>query len=216
MEIGALGKRFWETTRGQVLALLRRGAHTVEDLARSLGITDNAVRSHLTSLERAGLIRQEGVRRAAGAGKPAVLYELRPEAAPLLSRAYSPVLTAMVGVLVDELPAQQSDELLRQVGRRLGDLVGGRASGDLPARVNAAAGVLTALGGDVQVDETVDGHRISGSGCPLSTVVSHRPEMCAAVEALVGEVTGETVKSCCEHGSHPRCCFTIGPAEPTA
>jgi predicted ArsR family transcriptional regulator len=115
----------------------------------------------------------------------------------------------MVDVLVEELPSAQSDELLRRVGRRLGGLVGGRATGDLAARVTAAAGVLTALGGDVQIDATADGHFIRGSGCPLSTVVSHRPEMCSAVEALVGEVVGLPVRSCCEHGAHPRCCFVV-------
>ena len=49
------GPRFWESTRGQLVALLRRGTLTVEEMAQSLGITDNAVRSHLTVLERDAL-----------------------------------------------------------------------------------------------------------------------------------------------------------------
>ncbi|MBX6333083.1 MAG: helix-turn-helix domain-containing protein, partial [Gemmatimonadaceae bacterium] len=85
------GRRFLESTRGRLFALLRRGARTVDELAQSLGMTDNAVRAHLTGLERDGLVRQAGVRRGAGAGKPALLYELHPDAEPLFSKAYAPV-----------------------------------------------------------------------------------------------------------------------------
>jgi predicted ArsR family transcriptional regulator len=213
MEGGMLGKRFWETTRGQVVALLRRSGQTVEELAKALGVTDNAVRSHLASLERDGLVRQDGVRRVAGAGKPAVLYELHPQAAPLLSRAYAPVLEALVQVLLEELPADQSDAVLRKVGRRLAASVGGKSGGDLGARVGAAAKVIEALGGDVQVETSASGHSIRGSGCPLSTVVGHRPEFCTAIETLVGEIVGGRVRSCCEHGPRPRCCFAIDGAD---
>ena len=50
MDAIALGRRFLESTRGQVVLLLRRGARTVEELAQALGLTDNAVRSHLAAL----------------------------------------------------------------------------------------------------------------------------------------------------------------------
>ena len=122
------GRRFLESTRGRLFALLRRGARTVDELAQSLGMTDNAVRSHLTGLERDGLVRQAGVRRGAGAGKPALLYELHPEAEPLFSKAYAPVLTAVLDVLVDELP-DHGERVLRSLGRRLAAEAGGTAQG---------------------------------------------------------------------------------------
>jgi predicted ArsR family transcriptional regulator len=56
------GGRFLETTRGRVLAHLRRGPTTVEELAQALDLTDNAIRA-LTTLDRDGLVRQTGVRR---------------------------------------------------------------------------------------------------------------------------------------------------------
>jgi predicted ArsR family transcriptional regulator len=209
MDAAALGRRFLETTRGQIVALLRRGARTVEELARALGLTNNAVRNHLSVLERDGLIRQEGVRRGAGAGKPAVVYELDPVAAPLFSRAYPPALSSVMDALVEGLPPEQATELLREVGRRLARRAGGRATGDFDARVRAAAGVLDAFGGDVEVRKNEREQRIEGSGCPLSSVVCHRPEVCGAIETLLAEVAGAPVKSCCEHGTHPRCCFVV-------
>jgi predicted ArsR family transcriptional regulator len=38
--------RFFESTRGRIVTLLRRTAMTTEELAKALGLTDNAVRAH--------------------------------------------------------------------------------------------------------------------------------------------------------------------------
>ena len=55
--------RFLTSTRGRLIALLRRDTRTVDDLASALNLTDNAVRAHLAALERDGIVRQCGVRR---------------------------------------------------------------------------------------------------------------------------------------------------------
>jgi predicted ArsR family transcriptional regulator len=210
MATAELGRRFSESTRGRVVALLRREPRTVDELASELDLTDNAIRSHLAALERDGLVRQEGVRRTPGAGKPALIYELHPAAHPLLSRAYSPVLDAVLEVIVDEVP-ERAEELMRLVGRRLAAELGvARAQGSPLERARIAADVLTSLGGDVVVTEEGGVHTIRSSGCPLSTTVSRRPEVCKAVETLVSEVTGESARECCQHGGNPKCCFVVG------
>src|ERR1051325_6738085 len=81
-----LDRRFLESTRGQVITLLRGEPRTVEELAGLLELTDNAVRAHLTTLERDGLVRQSGVRR--GPRKPHFTYTLTPEAERLFPQAY--------------------------------------------------------------------------------------------------------------------------------
>ena len=208
-----LGQRFLETTRGRVVALLRHGAATVEELARALGLTSNAVRSHLATLERDGLVRTDGVRRGPGAGKPAVLYELHPDGEPLLSRAYGPVLTAVLDVLVAELPPERAAAILREAGRRLAASAPlPRGGATLDERAQAAAAVLTALGGDVEVVRDGGALRLRGWACPLSVAVARRPELCRAVESLVSEVAGARAVECCEHGERPRCCFAVHPA----
>ena len=63
-------KRFFETTRGKLVALLRRRELTVDEMATALGVTDNAIRAQLAALERDKLVEQRGVRR--GAGKPSM------------------------------------------------------------------------------------------------------------------------------------------------
>ena len=211
---GPLDKRFQESTRGRVVALLRARARTVDELAAELGVTDNAIRPHLVGLERDGVIRQAGMRRVegGGAGKPAVLYEIDPDAEPLLSRAYAPVLGALLEVIGDELDPRTAKRVLRETGRRLAASAGGSAKGDLTARARAAAEVLTALGGDVAVESKRGGVTLRGVACPLASAVSRNPQVCHAVETLVSEISGAQATECCDRTGRPRCCFELKSA----
>lgn len=211
MESG-FNRRFLETTRGRVLVLLRRGPQTVDELAGVLGLTDNGVRVHLAMLERDGMVRQAGVRRAEGAGKPATVYELTPEAEALFSRAYAPVLGALVEELVSQLPPERSTALLEGVGRRLAAAVRPPPGARFEARLRAAVDVLAGLGGAVELEARAGTRVIRGRGCPLSATVSRRPEACRVVEALLSEVVGAPVRQCCRHGDRPSCCFEVPPA----
>jgi predicted ArsR family transcriptional regulator len=212
MTHSGFSQRFMESTRGQLVALLRRGARTVDDLAQALGLTDNGIRAHLATLERDGIVRQGGSRRGEGAGKPATLFELHPDAEVLLSRAYAPVLGALLEELVVQLAPEQSRALLEGVGRRLGATMLPPPTAGHAARVQAAVGVLNGLGGAAELEEKDGIQVIRGCGCPLSAAVARRPEVCGAVEALLSEVVGTRVRQCCRHGERPSCCFEVAPA----
>jgi predicted ArsR family transcriptional regulator len=115
-----LDRKFFESTRGQIVTVIGRSGRTVEELARALGLTDNGVRAHLAPLERDGIVRQRGsVRRSSGGGKPAYVYELTQEAEDLFPKAYEPALRRLLDVLSDQLGPEESEALLRSVGRRL-------------------------------------------------------------------------------------------------
>lgn len=204
--------RFFETTRGQIVALLRREARTVEELAQSIGLTDNAVRAHLSTLERDGIVEHEGVRRVDGPGKPATVYRIRPEAEAQFSSAYAPVLTAVLGELADQLPSDQRDRLMQAAGRRLAVAVPREQSGSLQHRAAAGAALLNSLGGDAVVEDHDGRISIRGCGCPLSAATAHGPAACRAVEALLEEVIGVPVRESCDRGERPRCCFQVGSA----
>jgi predicted ArsR family transcriptional regulator len=185
----------------------------VDELAAELGLTDNAIRPHLVGLERDGIIRAGGMRRAgSGPGKPAVLYEIAPAAEPLLSRAYAPVLGALLEVINDDLDPRTAKRLLRETGRRLAASAGGSATGDLLARARAAAAVLTALGGDVEVEARRGRATLRGAACPLASAVTRSPQVCLAVETLVSEISGARASECCDRSGRPRCCFELKSA----
>jgi predicted ArsR family transcriptional regulator len=208
--------KFFESTRGQIVTLLRRSKRTVEDLARALDLTDNGVRAHLAVLERDGIVRQRGsVRRSGGGGKPAYVYELTKEGEELFPKAYEPTLRRLLDVLTDQLGPEESEELLRSVGRRLAQEHSTRADG-AHARLETAVEVLNELGGLAELEERDGVVVIRGYSCPLAGVTPEHPEVCRMAEAMLAEVAGVTVHERCDRGERPRCCFEIESAGDTA
>jgi predicted ArsR family transcriptional regulator len=198
-------RAFLASTRGQIVALLRGAARTVEELAGALDVTDNAVRAHLATLERDGLVEAAGRRR--GVSKPSIAYDLTREGEQLFPEGYEPVLGALVAALGDRFGPEVAAETLRDAGRRLA--AGRGVEGDLRTRVDAAAALLGQLGGAVVVEDG-DGHvYLRSRGGPLAGSVAHQPQVCLVAEALVGEIVGEPARACCEVGDRPRCCFEI-------
>jgi predicted ArsR family transcriptional regulator len=209
-------EKFFESTRGRMVALLRRSNRTVEDLARALDLTDNGVRAHLAVLERDGIVRQRGsVRRSSGGGKPAYVYELTQEGEDLFPKAYEPTLRRLLDVLGERLGPEESEALLRSVGRRLAEEHSTRADG-AHARLETAVEVLNELGGLAELEERDGAVVIRGYSCPLAGVTPEHPEVCRMAEALVGEVAGVSVHEQCDRGEKPRCCFEIASAGDTA
>jgi predicted ArsR family transcriptional regulator len=205
-------EKFFESTRGRMVTLLRRSRRTIAELARALGLTDNGVRAHLAILERDGVVRQRGsVRRSSGGGKPAYVYELTSEAEDLFPKAYAPVLGRLLDVLAERLGLEESEALLRSVGRRL---VEGKTvpPDSTRARLEAAADVLSELGGLAELEEQDGTLIIRGYGCPLAAVTPDHPEVCRVAEALVAEVAGVPVHERCDRSERPRCCFEVASA----
>ena len=206
-------KRFLATTRGRIVALLRRKTRTVDELASALGLTDNGVRAHLATLERDGLVRQQGVRR--GAGKPAYAYELTADAERLFPRPYPLVLRTLLDVLAERSNPEEVEAHMREVGRRLATGLGGEGA-DQRARVMAAVVVLNELGGLAELEEEDGRMVIRGYSCPLAEVVPGHPEVCRLAESLLTELVGSSVSEHCDRSEPARCCFEVAQTSPYA
>jgi predicted ArsR family transcriptional regulator len=209
-------QRFFQSTRGRIVTMLRRSKCTVEDLARALDLTDNGVRAHLAVLERDGIVVQRGsLRRTSGGGKPAYVYELTQEGEELFPKAYEPTLGRLLDVLCERLGPEESEALLRSVGRRLAEEHSRWADG-AHARLEMAVEVLNELGGLAELEERDGALVIQGYSCPLGGVTPEHPEVCRMAEALVAEVAGVSVQEHCERGERPRCCFEVASAGDSA
>lgn len=205
MLLSSRNQRFFTSTRGQIITLLRRASRTADELAQALELTDNAVRTHLAALERDGVVQLRGLHR--GGGKPAYVYALTLEGEQLFPKAYDPVLQHLLEVLSERISVDEVETLLREVGRRMA----GRwniPSGELRMRLEAAVEVINELGGMAELEE-VDGHScIRGYSCPLAGVAGH-PSVCRLVETLLSELVGVPVQEQCDDDGVPRCCFTV-------
>ena len=195
-------------TRGQIVNLLRQSGLTANEIAARLGLTHNAIRGHLVALQREGLVREAGWRR--GASRPAVVYEVVPEAEAIFSKGYIPFVAQLVRVLGERVRQDELDEIMRLVGRRMAS-EWPRHGGDLSQRVQAASALLEDLGALNEVEKSNGSYVIRGYGCLLAAAVHGRPEVCHAIESLLAELLGARVHECCERGERPRCCFEIQP-----
>jgi DeoR family suf operon transcriptional repressor len=204
-----LKRELLDTTRGRVVNALQHGARSVDELATELGLTPNAVRAQITSMERDGVVRRAGQR--PGVTRPSHLFALTPEIEQLLSRAYIPLLAQLVRVFADGLPPAQVDALLRKAGRGLAEelMAARRPTGSLRARVNLASQLMNEqLGATTHVEENGP-YVIRGSGCPLAALTGKHPAVCRAMESLLHELLDAPVRECCERAARPLCCFEI-------
>ena len=202
-------KRLLASTRGKIIALLRSENRTVNELAAALQLTDNAVRGHLLSLERDGLVQQQGTR--PGKRKPHATYGLSSEAESVFPKAYGPLLAHFVTVLSNRLAPSVLRAAMREVGGAVAadhlDRWKGRSRRE---RIMAALDLLHDLGGLVSFDERDGKQFIHGrNGCPLAAVTSGHPEACLIVESFLSKVIGVRARKCCENGDTPRCCFEL-------
>src|ERR1044072_8632174 len=173
MEDSAWRSRLLESTRGQILERLRTGDCTVNDLAAELKLTDNAVRAHLVSLERDGLIRQSGTQ--PGFRKPHALYGLTTHAEQIFPKAYAPLLDLVLSVFTGKLTQKELRAGMREIGRRVAQEHLREVKGKTrEERIQAALKILKDLGGAATFHQTERKHLIRGNGCPLAALASNQ------------------------------------------
>lgn len=200
-------KRFFDSTRGQIVSELRRHPQTVADLAGSLRLTDNAIRSHLTTLERDGLVRQNGER--AGFRKPHLEYELSSEAEGLFPKSYRMVLDSLMSAIKEHRGKAELADLLRIVGHQVSDQYQVKESSGRSGRVSSALTALNQLGAQVEIQTTETQTTLLAAGCPLSATVASHPEICVMMEEMLTDCSGVPVRQKCCRELNSRCCFEI-------
>jgi predicted ArsR family transcriptional regulator len=193
--------------RTALVGALRDEPRTVEQLARTLKLSPNAIRSHLALLEQDMLVERLTLRRP-GPGKPAFAYRLTTGAAIALSSAYAPAAFHLLGALNERLIPHEVVALLRSAGRAFGARHRSGAM-RLRARIDDAADALTLLGGRGTVSEHADAFVVESEHCPLSALTASSASACHLLEAFVAESAGIPARQHCDRGAHPHCRFEI-------
>lgn len=101
------------STRRQVMQLLKtNGELSAKDLTEHLHITGMAVRRHLGTLERDGLIESRAVRQPMG--RPLALYRLTPLAEDHFPKKYDTVALDLLGELAQESGTERVNHLFER------------------------------------------------------------------------------------------------------
>lgn len=206
------------TQRSLMRALLRRKEGlTVQALAEALEISRNAVRQHLTSLERDGLAAK-GRTRPSG-GRPEQLYVLTEEGGERFPRQYSWFSELLLQTLQAEVGGVELDEKLAEMGRAVGASLRSRLpeDGGSAERIAAIAEIMQEIGYDAVAKAENGERRIEAHNCVFHKLAAKCPEVCSFDLALLSASSGCRVehRSCMVRGGDA-CRFDFLPEKTAA
>lgn len=188
--IGARHKEFLE------LLIRNKSGLTVEDFSGSLGITRNAVRQHLATLETHAMVTKS-VTRPSG-GRPEQLYILTEKGRGLFPRQYSWFAQLLIEVLKQDVGEEHLGERLEAMGEGVAKqlLAGDAPNSDLSTQVRKLAGVMEDLGYKVDRSAPADSMGmpiIEADNCVFHDLAERQPHICRFDLALLSAYTDSKV-----------------------
>jgi len=188
------------------LLLERKAGRTVEDLARNLRVSRNAVRQHLTSLIAEGLVAKGSMQ--ATRGRPEQLYLLTTAGHENFPRKYS----WFSELLLDSLKAEKGEAALVARFEKLGEQVGTQLqqgqprSAHVSERIEHLARVMRELGYEAE-SAAASGRQlpmIEAANCVFHHLATRFPEICHFDLALLSAFVGRPVShdECIVRGGH--------------
>ena len=190
------------------MLLRREGSCTVAYLSRQLQVTPNAIRQHLSSLERDYLVTQQPVR--SGARKPALGYSLTAQAETLFPNRYGNLLLDCVQELLAKEGNTQVGDFLSGLGRsaaegyldRLADI----SAEDLIQEVKR---IMEGRGSLVELERVDEEIVVRDFNCPHAAVTQVHPEVCQVQRAFLHRLLEPArVEVACDQ-QRSRCAFRI-------
>jgi len=196
------------TQRGLLQALLHnKEGLTVESLTGTLNVSRNAVRQHLTALERDGAVTK-GPTQPSG-GRPEQIYRITDRGQEMFPRQYSWFSEMLMGTLNASLGEDGATERLEELGRNAGRGIAERQpkTANNEERVAAAAAAMGSLGYEAKVAEDNE-REIEAQNCVFHQLAIKYPQICKFDLALLSNATGQHVehRACMARGD-TKCCF---------
>jgi predicted ArsR family transcriptional regulator len=206
--------RFFQTTRGKIVSeLRRRGSASATDLARSFGLSPNAVRQQLMVLERDGLVAETPVRR--GPTKPTYEFSLTPDADRLFPQGYDKMLTAVLRELRTQFGTAGVERVFDGLSRRAIERARSSVTASEPEQRVAQLTDMLRKSGVVAEYSLIDGgFALHEHNCPYSSAAKEHPEVCQVIHRVMDETIGgeHAQTESLAHGGR-ECRFELRPAE---
>jgi predicted ArsR family transcriptional regulator len=179
--------RFFQSTRGKIVtALRRRHAASAFDLAHEFGLSTNAVRQQLMTLERDGYVAERAVKR--GPTKPTLEYSLTPDAEGLFPQHYDRMLGAVLRQVKDEFGESGLDSVMAGMGKRAVEKYRARMTApDAKGRAIELASALRDEGVEADVIDIGGVLQLREHNCPYSKTVGEHPEVCSIIHTVLRE-----------------------------
>lgn len=182
--------RFFQTTRGKIVAeLRRRRSASAADLAALFGLSPNAVRQQLVVLERDGLVEEKSVRR--GPTKPTLEFSLTAEADKLFPQQYDKMLAAVLREVKEKYGRPVVDEIFEGIAQRAVEKTRQRVTATDPeGKLAQLTEVLRDHGVAAEYSLIDGGFMLTEHTCPYLGVVKEHPEVCSVIHHVLDETMG--------------------------
>jgi predicted ArsR family transcriptional regulator len=198
------------STRMEILELLRRKqAASAETISAKLGITPNAVRQHLTNLERDGLVRSEPVKHKRG--RPSLMFSLTDRADAAFPKRYGQLAT----MILNEVAELGGPEMLERIFSRVADRYAGGMEPQMEGlgfdeRLDRLVEWIGRAGTLAEKEETAEGIRVTIHNCPFRNTALKYPQVCTITPRLLVRLLDASVSQAASiHRRDPYCSFLI-------
>jgi DeoR family transcriptional regulator, suf operon transcriptional repressor len=195
------------STRMEVLELLRRKqAASAETISAKLGITPNAVRQHLTNLERDGLVMSRPV--AGKRGRPSLMFSLTDKADAAFPKRYG----QLASMILNEVAEMGGPELLDKIFQRVADRYAGgiEAQLDFDEKLERMVEWIGRAGTLAEKEETPEGVRVTIHNCPFRNTALKYPQVCTITPRLLVKLLDVQVSQDASiHRRDPYCSFLV-------
>jgi predicted ArsR family transcriptional regulator len=197
------------STRMEVLELLRRKGHaSAEIIAADLGVTPNAVRQHLTNLEREGFVvsHTEPSRR----GRPSLLFSLTERADSVFPKRYGQLATMVLQEVQEMGGPDALDEIFARVAtRHAGAIAPSMAGLDFDEKLRRVVAWIGRAGTLAEQTETTEGVKVTIHNCPFRNTALKFPQVCTITPHLISQLLGAAVSQADSIHRHDQYCSFV-------
>src|ERR1700681_1494487 len=198
------------STRMEVLELLRRrGRSSAESIAADLGVTPNAVRQHLTNLERDGFVVSHPER--SGRGRPALLFSLTERADSVFPKRYGQLATMVLQEVQEMGGPDALDEVFERMATRHAGAIARNLEGlEFDEKLSRVVAWIGRAGTLAEQTETKEGVKVTIHNCPFRNTALKFPQVCTITPHLMTRLLGTAVSQADSiHRRDPYCSFVV-------
>jgi len=198
------------STRMEVLELLRRKGHaSAETIAAELLVTPNAIRQHLTNLERDGFVvsSPEKSRR----GRPSLLFSLTERADSVFPKRYGQLATMVLQEVQEMGGPDALDEVFERMATRHAGAIAPKLEGlEFDEKLRHVVAWIGRAGTLAEQSETPEGVKVTIHNCPFRNTALKYPQVCTITPQLISKLLGAAVSQADSiHRHDPYCSFVV-------
>ena len=193
--------------------LFKKNGLTIDDLAKELGITRNAVQQHTLALEKGGYI-EKGELTATG-GRPSQVYVLSKKGIDLFPKQYSWFSELLLNSIKSQVGSEGLQAKMHEIGSNLAQNLKPKLAGlSFPEKIKEVSRIMRELGFETEVAEGNDDvpPSIKAHNCIYHHLANEFEEVCQLDRSLLESLLDSEIdhEECIIKGGES-CKFKINP-----